>query len=171
VPLPPQQWRDFRAIKDNRFRQKPYSRFAYFFKNFNRVKESLVRKSDLSNTEWLVHHQTDACGNFCGNYWQLTDDIEAFCRAKGIWYVQFLQPIKFEATTPMQGEAKAVCEAIYNQMDSAALPRPYAFSLAHAIDDNSALFYDDVHLVPDGNQRIAWAMADSLAPVLFQIFR
>ncbi len=171
VSLPPHQWRDFRAIKDNRFRNKPYSRFAYFFKNINRVKEALVRSSDLSNDAWLQQHEKDVCGTFCENYWQLTDDIQDFCRAKGIWYVQFVQPIKFEANMPMDGKAKVVCENIYSQIDTLALLRPYAFSLVHALDDDRALFYDDVHLVPNGNQRVAWAMADSLAPVFYQIFR
>jgi len=171
LALPPHQYRDFRAIKDHRFRSKPYARFAYFFKNFDRVKAYFMRKRDLNNPEWLALHQENPCGTFCGSYWQLTEDIQDFCRAKGIWYVQFLQPIKFEAQTPFTGEAKAIGQTQYAQLDTAAQFRPYAFSLVNALDGDSTLFYDDVHLVPEGNQRIASAMADSLAPVFYQIFR
>jgi hypothetical protein len=171
IALPPHQWRDFRVIKDNRFRKKPYSRFAYFFKNFNRVKESLIRTKDLNNEEWLKTHTDNPCGALCTSYWQLTDDIQDFCRAKGIWYVQFLQPIKFEAEMPMKGQAKEISKELYINIDSLAGPRPYAFSLLHVIDDDLSLFYDDCHLVAKGNQRVAAAMADSLAPVFYQIFR
>ncbi len=171
IPLPPHQWRDFKVIKDNRFRKKPYSRFAYFFKNVNRVKESLIRRKDLSNPKWIQKHQDSPCGTLCDHYWQLTDDIETFCRAKGIFYVQFVQPIKFSAPMPFNGDAKAISETLYGQLDTLSHDRPYAFSLVHAFDTEDSLFYDDVHLVPEGNQRIASAMADSLAPVFFQIFR
>ncbi|CAN5316663.1 hypothetical protein BH09BAC1_BH09BAC1_25580 [soil metagenome] len=171
VALPPHQWRDFKAIKEHRFRKKPYSRFAYFFKNINRVKEYMVRSSDLHSDKWIQKHQEDPCGTFCGSYFQLMDDTEAFCRAKSIWYVQFVQPINFNATTPFDGAAKTITQVLYNKLDTFALPRPYAFSLAHALDNEDSLFYDDVHLIPEGNQRIASAMADSLAPVFYQIFR
>lgn len=171
IALPPHQWRDFKAIKANRFQKKPYSRFAYFFKNFNRVKESLIRNRDLNNTEWLTRHKQNPCGTLCNSYWQLTDDIQDFCRAKGIWYVQFLQPIKFEAEMPMKGEAKSIAQLQYSSIDSLAGSRPYAFSLVGALKNEPTLFYDDCHLIPEGNERIAWAMADSLAPVFYQIFR
>lgn len=170
IALPPHQWRDFKAIKANRFQKKPYSRFAYFFKNFNRVKESLLRKRDLNNAEWLTKHQQNPCGTLCSSYWQLTDDVQDFCRAKGIWYVQFLQPINFEAEMPMKGDAKTIAQLQYSKIDSLAGPRPYAFSLVNSLNDDPTLFYDDCHLIPKGNERIAWAMADSLAPVFYQIF-
>jgi lysophospholipase L1-like esterase len=171
IALPPHQWRDFRVIKDNRFRKKPYSRFAYFFKNFNRVKESLIRTKDLNSEEWLKTHTDNPCGALCTSYWQLTDDIQDFCRAKGIWYVQFLQPIKFEAEMPMQGQAKEISEQLYAEVDSSSGPRPYAFSLLEVVNDDRSLIYDDCHLLPKGNERVANAMADSLAPVFYQIFR
>lgn len=171
IALPPHQWRDFKVIKGNRFRKKPYSRFAYLFMNFNRVKESLLRNKDLNNSEWIAAHEANPCGTLCTSYWQITDDIQDFCRAKGIWYVQFLQPVKFETAMPMEGEAKQISEMLYNNIDTLAGSRPYAFSLVHALDDDKALFYDDCHLIPKGNERIAWAMADSLAPVFYQLFR
>lgn len=170
VAQPPMQYRDFRAIKEGRFRKKPYSRFAYFFKNVNRVKEYVVRKRDLNNTVWQEQHESNPCGTLCNTYWQTTDDLEMFCRAKGIFYVQFLQPINFEARMPMDDQAKTISQNIYAQMDEQAKPRPYVFTLAHALDEDSDLFYDDVHLTPEGNQRVAWAMADSLAPVFYQLF-
>lgn len=169
--LPPHQWRDFRVIKDNRFRKKPYSRFAYFFKNFNRVKESLIRTKDLNNDEWIKTHTDNPCGTLCTSYWQITDDIQDFCRAKGIWYVQFLQPIKFASEMPMKGQAKIISERLYSGIDSLSGPRPYVFSLLQVADDDPSLIYDDCHLLPKGNERIAVAMADSLAPVFYQIFR
>lgn len=164
--LPPHHWDDMEVIAPNRDRRKVLTRFPLFFKNITRVVAYFKVKQFEKNYDWS--QLTDArLQKVSDTYWQIIRDAHDFCKAKGIIYYNFLQPVrtcsyyrKKQEVTPSE---QAQCR-LYALMDGSVKKEPYAYSLVTLLDDRLDLFYDFCHVVPEGNEMIAKAMAERVAP-------
>lgn len=166
--LPPHNWKDFRVINDNRFRSKPYSRFPYFFKNTDRLKEFLLRNKFERNYNWQSISD-DEIKAVKDAYWQVIDDTHDFCKAKNIQYFSFLQPVRFhlemkqgETLTPKQ----QALSKIYHQLEHEVKNKDFAYTLATSFINNLQIFTDDCHVTKEGNKIIAKDISDHLLPFI-----
>lgn len=161
MPIKPQQWHDFRVIWENRWQEKWHSRFAYFFKNTDRVKTAMLRRKAHSAVDWATVTETPAFDTALIQYQHELNDIYAFCKAKGIAYIPMVQPMHLARAKQRFGDAEASFLASF--MDRVA-NRDSVVDLTHYFDEHQDLFYDDVHVTAEGNQRFADAMLMFVKP-------
>lgn len=161
MALKPQQWNDFRVIWENRWQEKWHSRFAYFFKNTDRVKAAMLRKKAHNAVDWATVTQTTAFDTALLEYRHILNDMYAFCSAKGIKYIPFVQPMQIDKAKTRFGEAEGAFMATF--MDRVA-NRDSVVDLSHYFDEHQDLFYDDVHVTTEGNERFADAMLMFVKP-------
>lgn len=161
--LPPHHWYDFSVIRQNQFQSKPYSRFAYFFKNIDRVKAYLKRKNIESKLS--CSSQKTELQEFKSIYQKITLDTKAYCSGWGIPYFQFIQPLQFYRknadTTDLDCRQKRYYQR-YLLLDQIAAEEPFVFSLSESIPQEKKWWKDECHVVNTGNARIASKIADNL---------
>lgn len=167
TPFKPHNWQDFQVIKENRWKAKPYSRFAYFFKNINRAKESWLRSRRLESVDWATRVQRDTLLALTDDYYRVATDLHQLCDSKGITYLQLIQPVYASRVTDRFGTGSGAFMLSYlNQLSRHADNLPYAYSLTSLFANHKDLFYDDVHVVAEGNQRFAGAIAEVISSQL-----
>ena len=160
--LPPHHWEQFRIIKQKNFQQKWYSRFSAPFNNINRVKDFLIRNSKEKKYDWNTVNEAVA-EKHAQAYWNVVQDCKHFCKAKGIDYVSFLQPVRFynPLSEPDFAEHKALSK-IYRQMEAHYKQSDFGYSLIPAFHKCKGMYTDDCHINTEGNQIIAIAIAEKI---------
>lgn len=160
-PLPPHSWGDFRVIRDNSFRSKPYSRFAYFFKNVDRVKAFLLRKKVDDNLK--CNSSDTELANFQSTYHRLTLDFKAYCDGWGIPYYQFIQPLK---TYGADRDSFDCREQRYNNryqlLEEMSQDLDFVFTTNTNIPRADKWWKDECHVVNMGNEVIADVVLKSI---------
>lgn len=160
--LPPHNWEQFRIIKQKTFQSKWYSRLALPFHNINRAKDFLIRNSKEKKYDWNTVDETIA-SKHAQAYWNVVRDQHDFCKAKGIVYVNFLQPVRFynPLSEPDFAEHKALSK-IYKHMESYYKQSDFGYSLIPAFHRCKGMYTDDCHINTEGNQIIATAIAEKI---------
>ncbi|MEX2590037.1 MAG: SGNH/GDSL hydrolase family protein, partial [Chitinophagales bacterium] len=155
-PLPPHHWGDFRVIRDNRFKSKPYSRFAYFFKNVDRLKAFLLRKKIDSNID--CNSQNDELKEFISTYRKITLDIKAYCKGYKIPYFQFVQPLQFYNNTSNFNKLDCREQRYfqrYELLNKLASQYGFMYSLNAVIPIEKHWWKDECHVSNKGNALLA----------------
>lgn len=162
----PIQWENFQVIKENRWKAKGVSRFAYLFKNVNRLKESWLRKRRFANTDWEALAEEKQIEKVSLQYSNLIGDLNSYCNGNKVRYYQFIQPAHYQRVenrfTDGQGQYIVKLLEGFGQYSS-YYQADNAFDLTDALTEQQNLFYDDVHLIPEGHYLIAQLMAEKLA--------
>ncbi|HOZ29344.1 MAG TPA: hypothetical protein PLL66_00335 [Bacteroidales bacterium] len=160
--LPPHNWRDFRIISKNENSRSLSGRFLGMFPNISRLFDFFYRNT---------HHNRNSYSSLADNkeiialtYSQRVKDIEAFCRAKGIKYYHFLQPLQF-VDNPLNEREKQLA-SIYFCLNDSLSDLQYHKNLLFAIADEENSFTDECHLNKKGNNIIAEQIAEVLFPII-----
>lgn len=161
MAIKPQQWNDFRVIWENRWQEKWHSRFAYFFKNTDRVKAAMLRRKAHNAVDWSTISETAAFDTALIQYKHELNDIYAFCKVKGISYIPVVQPMHLERAKKRFGDAEgAFLQTFIDRVSN----RDSVVDLTHYFDEHQDLFYDDVHVTAKGNERFADALLMLVKP-------
>ena len=103
---------------------------------------------------------------FSREYGRISDDLHLFCRAKGITYVQFVQPIVYygpaPSEPPVQPDGIDELRALYRTLENTTLEKPYGYSATALFENDPAAFTDDVHLTAEATDKLARWMAERL---------
>lgn len=163
TPFKPHSWEQFRVIKEGRWKRKPYSRFSYFFKHTNRAKESYLRGKRFTAINWQERLSNGSASSLAQAYRQTYTDINNLCQANGIKYYQFIQPVQAkEVDARFANGAGLFMLSFLNQVKQQTQADSFAISLQTLFNGQQELFYDDVHVLPKGNQIFAGAIANSV---------
>lgn len=162
-PLPPHSWGDFRVIRDNSFKNKPYSRFAYFFKNIDRVKKFLLRKKIDSNLS--CESEDTEIQLFEKAYQKLTLDTKAYCEGYEIPYLQFIQPLKFFSSNSEYENLDCRQKKYFQRYQSLlnlSEELDFVYPLNSVIPVQDYWWKDECHVINKGNILIANKISNQL---------
>jgi hypothetical protein len=162
--LPPHNWKHFKVIESNRAKRAFVYRFKALFSNIVRLTGYLDRRLRESRSPWRNVSESEL-EPVSRAFWKIVQDSHDFCRAKGIVYISFLQPIRFydpsEAATNLTDEQKKLCR-LYRLMEDGTLGSNVRFSLTGLLREPPRPYTDDCHMRSEGHARIARRMADVL---------
>lgn len=162
----PMQWENFRVIKENQWKAKGVSRFAYLFKNIDRLKASWLRKRRFANTDWSGLSSDKNIEQFGLKYSDLLHDLYTFCNGNDVRYHHFVQPFHIDRVKQRfpDGQGEYIVKLIEGFGEySVYYHNQTTTDLTSALDDRLNLFYDDVHVIPEGNYLIAQLISDKVA--------
>lgn len=161
--LPPHYWQDFKVIEYNKEKKTFLSRFKYFFRNISGAMRYFERKKFEKNYNWAALEE-DSLKPYSACYWQIVDDTRDFCRAKGILYYNFLQPVKsYDKNAAQNSDDLRAMSRLYRQFEDGIRGRKHAYSLTSVFNERPDIFTDDCHVTPEGNQMLAREIAERIS--------
>lgn len=170
ILLPPQNFGQFQVITDGKRQQKFSSRFAPLFRNTWRAWYFVERSmADQSSSDFsAVNEATYA--KYSAYYIGIVRDTRDFLSVKGISYVGLLQPVSFynnqSAGFRINDAEPPQMAMMYNSFEKKLLALPNTVSLTHIFDDNLDVYLDYCHVNREGNELLANAIAEALAPII-----
>jgi hypothetical protein len=164
--MPPQNWSELKILAERRRRTGPLGRLRDLFRNDIQASRVLMRKwggqRELSSLEAPLGLRDE----FANEYGEISDDLSSFCKAKGIQYIQFIQPTRFYLGGRDRNggpeDALAQPRDCYRRLEAATQSRTYGRS-ATGVFTTSDEFTDDCHLTRKGTDQLALTMAAVLA--------
>jgi hypothetical protein len=159
----PQNYRDFRVIEKGKMEKKFYSRFLYLFKNTLRAAEFFGNMiSGKSSNDYSMVTDTELIA-YGGYYSGVVNDLNDFCKVKGIRYLNFVQPVRFydsnseNSLRNNQGIEKLA--RLYSVFENRIVHSGFGYSLTTVFDRHQDVYKDDCHVNENGNKLLAEAIA------------
>ncbi|GIV33314.1 MAG: hypothetical protein KatS3mg031_0849 [Chitinophagales bacterium] len=162
--LPPHHWEYLRFVETLQKENQRWRALSLLFSNINRAVQFLRQRQYERQFDWETFVR-EKSGAVSRRYWQIIDDTHAFCKAKGISYYSFFQPVRF-AASPVNSDdrRRQALQVLYRTLEKGTHERNFAFSLADLLGNNPQWFLDDCHVTAAGHEKIAEAMAMRLGP-------